>query len=214
MWLRGNLVVVVLLVCLAQNVSTRDKDMRETRKGKRPQSEKKSVFKGKFTARNLVQCMWIVTGGEKYILKVTCNPEQGETRQRITCAYTGDPKRCPAYTTNTKGYWKQISRSIKNQKKLCLDNLVRASMCKHAPQDAHFRLTASSASKHVRSEKAKVVQTTAMTTATVNAERPESTRTVECAGRSDHSKRAEEMCGSEWASVCTFIFTFVQSGDC
>ncbi|XP_026882322.2 fibroblast growth factor-binding protein 1 [Electrophorus electricus] len=221
MWLRGNLVVMLLLACFAQNVSTRDKDMREQRKGKKQVGDmvtySKDVFKGTFSSKSQAQCTWIATGEKKYTLKVTCIPGPGKTREGITCEYTGDPTRCPAYATNKRNYWKQIARSLKKQKELCTDNrtLVRAGMCKRAQSDAHFKLTVPIASKHIKAVQSKPVHaTTSRTVTIIKAEGPESTRTADCTEHNDHTKRAEETCGNAWASLCTFIFTFVQSGDC
>ncbi|XP_051558351.1 fibroblast growth factor-binding protein 1 [Myxocyprinus asiaticus] len=206
MSLRRTLALLLFLACLSQLIFTAETEsIKERRKGKRQESRGDNtiaVLKGKFTTRDKAQCSWVARGEDMYTLTVTCKPGKGDG---LTCRYTAKPATCPEYASNRKSYWKQIARSLKKQKKLCVDPraLLRAGMCKRAPQDAHFKLTEMTHAKPTKAEK---------TPTTTNATLPDTKR--KCTERADHSKLAREKCGDSWASFCTFLFTIVQSGDC
>ncbi|XP_062407407.1 fibroblast growth factor-binding protein 1 [Sardina pilchardus] len=215
-----NLVLLVLLACIAQHVSEAGSDKGREKKGKTDGADSSSgsrtprgndnAPKGKFTTKDKAQCTWKAEGTETSIMTITCK----KGKETSGCTYTARPDTCPGYSGNTKGYWKQIARALKKQKKLCQDPsaLIKAGMCKRAPQDAHFRLQDSTtnvdSAKAVATRKpveARQVPTSTKRTTTVSA--------PACTERVDHQKLAEEKCGS-WASLCNFLFTIVQSGDC
>ncbi|XP_059407446.1 fibroblast growth factor-binding protein 1-like [Carassius carassius] len=196
MSLRGT-VVLLLLLCLSQLIFAADSIREARRKGKRLESRADkniSVHKGKFTTKDKAQCSWVARGEHNYTMTVTCKPGNEDG---FSCKYTAKPATCTEYGSNPKGYWKQIARSVKKQKKLCADAraLIRAGMCKRAPLAAHFKLT------EMSQEKPPTEKT------------PTSTK-LQCTERTDHSEVAKEMCGDSWASLCAFVFTIVQSGDC
>uniref|UniRef100_A0A8C2H3B0 Fibroblast growth factor binding protein 1b n=1 Tax=Cyprinus carpio TaxID=7962 RepID=A0A8C2H3B0_CYPCA len=155
-----------------------------------------SVHKGKFTTKDKAQCLWVARGEDNYTMTVTCKPGNEDG---FSCKYTAKPATCTEYGSNPKGYWKQIARSVKKQKKLCADAraLIRAGMCKRAPLAAHFKLIETSQEK----------PPTEKTPTTTSTKR-------QCTERTDHSEVAKERCGDSWASLCAFVFTIIQSGDC
>uniref|UniRef100_A0A672MMD8 Fibroblast growth factor binding protein 1b n=1 Tax=Sinocyclocheilus grahami TaxID=75366 RepID=A0A672MMD8_SINGR len=161
-----------------------------------------SVQKAKFTTKDKAQCSWVARGEDKYTMTVTCKPGNGDG---FTCKYTAKPATCTEYGSNPEGYWKQIARSVKKQKKLCADPraMIRAGMCKRAPLDAHFKLSETSQAKPPKTEKTPIA---------TNTTPPDTKR--QCTERIDHSEVAKEKCGDSWASLCAFLFTVIQSGDC
>ncbi|KAL2097456.1 hypothetical protein ACEWY4_006663 [Coilia grayii] len=217
-----NIALLVLLACVAQHVSEAGSHNGQEKKSKRDgnvrNSRANNVFKGKFSTKDKTQCTWKAEGTDTYILTVKCT----KGKESKECTYTARPDTCPGYSDNTKGYWKQIGRSVKKQKKLCQDPraLIRAGMCKRAPQDAHFKLMDTPSNvdlpKAVPTAKAarkKQVPTTAKTSTTVTT--PKGGKVPDpCTERVDHKKLAEEKCGETWASLCNFVFTIVQSSDC
>ncbi|XP_051983519.1 fibroblast growth factor-binding protein 1 [Xyrauchen texanus] len=206
MSLHRTLALLLFLTCLSQLIFTAmTESIKERRKGKRQESRGDNaiaVFKGKFTTKDKAQCSWVARGEDTYTLTVTCKPGKGD---ELSCKYSAKPATCTEYFFNPKSYWKQIARSLKKQKKLCMDQraLLRAGMCKRAPQDAHFKLIETTQAKPTKAEK---------TPTTTNATLPDTKS--KCTERVDHSKLAKEKCGDSWASLCTFLFTIVQSGDC
>ncbi|XP_055061450.1 fibroblast growth factor-binding protein 1 [Misgurnus anguillicaudatus] len=204
-----NLALLLFLTCLSQLIFTAESVKGPERKGKRQERRGDGglpLFKGKFKTSDKVQCSWVARGEDTYYytLTVTCKPGK---RDGLTCNYTGKPSSCPEFASNTENYWKQISRSLKKQKKLCVDprSMLRAGMCKSAPLEAHFRL---SETEHAKSPKKPIKNKEVKTNATM----PDSTR--KCTPQIDHSKTAKEKCGDSWASLCTFVFTLIQNGDC
>lgn len=214
-----NLVLLCLLACMAQHVSEAGSDKGRDKRGKTEANAKgnDNVQKGKFTTKDKAQCTWKAEGTDTYFMTVTCNKGK-DTRE---CTYTARPDSCLGYSGNKKGYWKQIARALKKQKKLCQDPaaLIKAGMCKRAPEDAHFKLETPTNpdltkavptinSVHGRKQ---VSTSTKRTTTTVST--PAGATDTSCTERVDHTKLAEEKCGS-WASLCNFFFSIVQSSDC
>lgn len=153
----------------------------------------KGMFQGKFTTKVKSQCTWAATGDYDAVLTVSCKKGQ----KSFECAYIARPTTCPQYTSNAKLYWKQVARSLKKQKKLCYDqtSLVKAGMCRKAPQDAHFKLS------QLPKEVAKQI--------------PPSSRDNElCPDQIDKRAFVEEYCSRSWSSLCAFLFSMVQNEDC
>lgn len=203
--LRGTFALLLFLACLSQLIFTADSIKGEKGKGKRQErrgDENIAVFKGKFTTKDKARCSWLARGEDKFTMNVTCKPGKGDG---FTCKYTAKPSTCTEYGSNSEGYWKQIARSLKKQKKLCKDPraLIRAGMCRRAPLDAHFKLAETSQAKPPKTEKTPI---------TTNTTLPDNKR--QCTERTDHSEIAKEKCGDSWASFCAFLFTMIQSGDC
>lgn len=206
MSLRGILALLLFLACVSQLIFTADCTRGARKKGRRQESRGDNninVMKGKFTINDKTQqCTWVARGEDKYTMNVTCKPGGGDG---FTCKYTAKPATCAEYSSNPEGYWKQIARSLKRQKKLCVDPraLIRAGMCKRAPLDAHFKLTEATQVKPHTTEK---------TPTATNTPPPDTEHG--CTERIDHRELAREKCGDSWASLCAFFFTAIQSGDC
>ncbi|XP_036439309.1 fibroblast growth factor-binding protein 1 [Colossoma macropomum] len=199
MWLFGSL---ALLLLIGEGAGARSGGKR--RGGDAVASARSgngSVFEGSFTARDSSLCTWTASGEKTFALRIAC---ESEARGKFTCEYAGEPAACSAYGTGARRYWRQVGRALAKQKQLCADEraVVRAGMCVRAPPAAHFRLARP--------------ETGPKTTTTASVDFPESTtRAPECAESADHRRLAEEKCGEAWASICTFLFTIVQSGgDC
>lgn len=203
--LRGTLALLLFLACLSQLIFTADSIRGAKEKRRRQESRGDgniAVFKGKFTTKDKTRCSWLARGEHSYTMAVTCKPGNGDG---FTCKYTAKPATCTKYGSNPEGYWKQIARSLKKQKKLCADfrALIRAGMCKRAPLDAHFKLIETSQAKTPKTEKTPI---------TTNTTLPDNKR--QCKERIEHSEIAKEKCGDSWGSLCEFLFTMIQSGDC
>ncbi|KAK3564088.1 hypothetical protein QTP86_007553 [Hemibagrus guttatus] len=102
------------------------------------------LFKSRFANKDGTRCMWAATessieDGGVFVLSVTCKKGNEKSLQ---CEYTAKPRMCPEYTSNVNAFWKQIGRSLKKEKKLCLDAkaLLKARTCRKAPKGAHFAL--------------------------------------------------------------------------
>lgn len=154
-----------------------------------------ALFKGRITNKDGTRCTWAATESSveddgTFILSITC--KKG-TEKSLHCEYTAKPKLCPEYTSNTDAFWKQIGRSLKNQKKLCHDSkaLLKAKICRKAPRDAHFALK---------------------TTPKVNPTPMKKNKP--CPDLTNRQKLAEEYCSNAWSSVCTFFFAMVETEDC
>ncbi|XP_027010580.1 fibroblast growth factor-binding protein 1 [Tachysurus fulvidraco] len=151
------------------------------------------LFKSRFVKEDGMRCTWAATessieDGVAFVLSITC--KKGTV---LHCEYTAKPRLCPEITSNIDAFWKQISRSLKNQNKLCRDTkaLIRARMCRMAPKGAHFALKTPP----------KVLPTPA-------------SKNSSCPNLHNREKMAEEYCGSSWSSFCTFFFALVETEDC
>ncbi|KAM9363961.1 fibroblast growth factor-binding protein 1-like [Symphorus nematophorus] len=181
--------------------------------------------RGKFTTNEKMQCSWTAKDvGDTVRLSVKCENPEARVKGGVTdlqCAYNAKPHSCPAYQSNPKGFWKQVARAFRKlHGKVCKDDraLVRTSLCKRAPRDAHFKLDITSSVASAQSGDKGTHQllptrsTTISITSTAAAAAPG--RSTSCTKRVDHSKKAEEHCSSSWASLCTFFFSMLQSDDC
>ncbi|TKS68408.1 Fibroblast growth factor-binding protein 1 [Collichthys lucidus] len=181
-----------------------------------------ATVRGKFSTNDKMQCTWTARDvGDTVRLSVKCENPAARVKGGVTdmsCHYNGKPQRCPGYQSDTKDFWKQVSRAFKRmQGKVCKDDraLVKAGMCKRAPRDAHFKLDSSSSASSAQSgdpDTPKLPQpprSTAASTLTSTSTSP-----TACTKRADHRKKAEEHCSDSWASLCTFFFSMLQSDDC
>uniref|UniRef100_A0A3B4B0I4 Uncharacterized protein n=1 Tax=Periophthalmus magnuspinnatus TaxID=409849 RepID=A0A3B4B0I4_9GOBI len=153
--------------------------------------------RGRFTLKNGMHCTWATqdtSNGVKMLVK--CENSQARIYGGITdvqCEYNAKPQSCPAYQSNPKAYYKQVSRALKRlQGALCYEEraLVKAGMCKRAPRDAHFKLDRSTSISSAHGTPA------------------------DCKRPADHREVAKEYCNSSWASLCAFFFSMLQSEDC
>ncbi|XP_041698284.1 fibroblast growth factor-binding protein 1-like [Coregonus clupeaformis] len=219
-----NLTVLLVIACISQQLMVancqgskkrgmKKKEKEEPKDGEQPKphvqspekkdsSPKGNVFKGRFSAKGKMQCTWVATGDNDFVLSVNC--KKGQTS--FDCEYVAKPATCPGYGSNTKAYWKQIARALNKNKKLCFDStaLIKAGMCRKAPKDAHFKLN---------NTPRDIVVTLPRTTI-----QPRSSPSASSLGAKscavDQKRLAEEYCASSWSSLCTFFFTMVQNEDC
>ncbi|XP_060951196.1 fibroblast growth factor-binding protein 1-like [Limanda limanda] len=175
--------------------------------------------RGKFTLKDKTPCTWgSRDSGRGVRLSVRCENPAGTSS--MECKYNGKPQSCPGYTSNPKGFWKQVARAFKRlQDKVCKDqgSLVRAGMCKRAPRDAHFKLDPSSvvvSSQGADPKTTAAPRTTTISTTTTIISTSTSNSTSTGPDCTKHRKTAEEYCSSSWASVCSFLFSMVQTDDC
>ncbi|XP_066505997.1 fibroblast growth factor-binding protein 1 [Hoplias malabaricus] len=156
---------------------------------KKVKTSRNVASKGRFTNEEKMQCSWEAIGDQTLILSIRCSKEN----QSIHCEYTANPGLCPQFQSSAAKFWKQISRSLKKQKKLCQDPkaLIKASVCKNTGKESHFSLKTSA-----------------------NTQRPQQPSEKDCRGLSNGQKLAKEYCSSSWSSVCAFFFTMVENEDC
>ncbi|RVE76066.1 hypothetical protein OJAV_G00005000 [Oryzias javanicus] len=164
----------------------------------------------KFSTGVYTRCRWNARNAEvAVILRVTCSLVG--TNNTTSCQYiAAKPESCPGYLSDPEGFWKQLNLAVRRMKgKLCEDKRARikVGMCKNAPRDAHFKLDARGSPTATQPrEPGKATVPPALRTT--------STAPTVCAKRADHSKTAEEYCGSSWTSLCAFFFSMLQSEDC
>ena len=246
----------VLLACLAQQVcvsdAAREKGRREPLAGDREaeppvrirgsgradRGMRSTEPKGKFSVKNGVQCTWASNKERDVVrLRISCeNPEEARVRDGVSsvkvCEYVGKPARCPAYISNPAGFWKQVSRTLKKMEdQLCEDTraLVRASMCKRAPKEAHFKFGPgapradhlTTTTRASRSSTAFTESTTSITSTTTTTTHKDARKTVSSTAVSgkactpvNKTKLGEEYCSGPWSSVCAFFFSMLDSTEC
>ncbi|XP_051514869.1 fibroblast growth factor-binding protein 1-like [Myxocyprinus asiaticus] len=202
-----DIALVLIFTCLVQQFlqvnSLRDRGRAQTdgkgrRRGQRNDGGPKAssgtgVFRGRFSLKDGAQCTWVAAAeGHASVLGVTCK----NGAQSFDCEYVAKPTACQQYASDAKAYWKQIARALKKQKRLCRDStaLLRAGMCRKAPEDAHFRL--------------KVTRSSSPTPGT-----PPAGKHL-CSDRTDRLKLSEEYCTSSWSSLCTFLFLMLENDEC
>ncbi|XP_054634912.1 fibroblast growth factor-binding protein 1-like [Dunckerocampus dactyliophorus] len=173
--------------------------------------------RGKFRLQGTMKCTWVARernrDQDKVRVSVKCEDPVARIHGGVTdmeCAYEGRPQSCPAYRSDPKSFWKQVGRSFKRLKaSVCLDETapVRASACKRAPRDAHFRLDISSSVSAAQSGGIDLPP---------GPTRPGSV-TAGPLGPTpcpETQRRAEEYCGSTWANLCTFFMSVLQKDAC
>uniref|UniRef100_A0A8B9JA50 Fibroblast growth factor binding protein 1b n=1 Tax=Astyanax mexicanus TaxID=7994 RepID=A0A8B9JA50_ASTMX len=149
----------------------------------------KAASKGRFSTKDKMRCTWVATGDRALVLSISCT----KGNESFHCEYTANPGLCPQYESNSGTFWKQITRAMKKQKKLCRDPkaLLKAGVCKSASKEAHFSLKTPA-----------------------QDQRPPQSGKKDCKGLSDRNKLAREHCNSSWSSVCTFFFAMFENEEC
>lgn len=229
MLLLGTFTSWLLLAFLGQQVllssAVRNKKWGAGGKG----SSSSTSGRGKFPiVADKMQCTWVAKEiGDAVRLTVKCeNPEARVTGgvTDLECQYNGKPQLCPAYGSNRQSFWKQVTRAFKrHQGKVCKDEraLVKASVCKSAPRDVHFKLdihsSVASAQSGGHPEIPPTLPPSPRSTpkaGAASAVGPAGPSPTACSGRVDSKRKAEEHCSSSWASLCTFFFSMLQSDEC
>ncbi|XP_061738788.1 fibroblast growth factor-binding protein 2 [Nerophis ophidion] len=161
--------------------------------------------RGRFHLHGTMNCTWAARESDPDSVRVSVKCEDPVARVQgggtdMECAYDGKPQICPAYRSDPKGFWKQMGRSFKKLgEDTCKDEtaLVRASMCKRAPRDAHFKLDITSSVISAQSGGQDLPPSGPLATPC-----PETRR------------RAEEYCSSSLANLCAFFFMMMPNDDC
>ncbi|XP_016409800.1 fibroblast growth factor-binding protein 1-like [Sinocyclocheilus rhinocerous] len=190
-----DIALVLIFACIVQQFvqvnSLRDRGRRAQadRKGKRRGQRNESDLRGRFSLKDGARCSWrAARGGDAFVLGVTCK----NGPKTFGCEYVAKPTACEQYASNTKAYWKQITRSLKKQRRLCRDSaaMVKAGMCR----SAHFRLKDTRPSSRVPL--------------------PPTAGNNHCPDRIERLKVAEEYCSRAWSSLCAFFFLMLENDEC
>ncbi|XP_056265684.1 fibroblast growth factor-binding protein 1-like [Pseudoliparis swirei] len=211
------------LSCAARNKNRAEDQTVTTAPGRVHRSRGKPAEggRGKFSIKDKMRCTWSSTGvGDTVRLSVKCEDREARVKGGVTdlqCHYNAKPQSCPAYLSDTKGFWKQVARALKRrQGNVCEDDrkLLRAGMCKRAPRDAGFKLDPLSSVRLVGElETPQPPPTTPPPPRSVSTAAPPAGPTA-CTRRANHWQTAEESCSGSWASVCNFLLSMLQSDDC
>lgn len=215
-------ILVSILALLSVCSGARD------RSGSKGVTSGNAPSRGRFNLKNGMQCTWATKNVSDVVkMSVKCENPQARIDGGVTelrCEYRAKPQTCPGYQSNSKGYYKQVSRALKRlQEKVCREPraLAKAAMCKRAPQDAHFKLDIRTSVSAAQSGGDTLLPRTRDTTTTTRTKTTTSPATpapggtpADCKGRGAHRQVAQEYCNSSWASVCAFFFSMLQSEDC
>ncbi|KAM4732416.1 fibroblast growth factor-binding protein 1 [Anableps anableps] len=202
MALLTNIAILMVLACISHQMMLGSCQRSHGRRGRGDRGQRKErsglsrvkPVGDKLVTKDGSRCTWTVTDNDPLILFITCR--KGE--RSFVCRYTARPALCPQYTSNPLLYWKQITRALKKQNSLCLNEtaLVRAGMCKRAPREAHFRLA--------------VAQKTVIPSPYIPPAPNRATKS--CLPK--NKKLAKEFCSDAWSSLCIFFSTMVNNYDC
>ncbi|XP_074448060.1 fibroblast growth factor-binding protein 3 [Larus michahellis] len=98
---------------------------------------------GRFSTPERHRCSWEVrwaAGASE--LRVSCRPPAGGGAAR-SCAYRGEPRRCPAYGGRSRQFWRQILGRLRRRRHPCArGGPLTARLCAagRAPPEAQLRL--------------------------------------------------------------------------
>ncbi|NXA11620.1 FGFP1 protein, partial [Sapayoa aenigma] len=175
--------------------------------------------RGKFETKENAECTWAVMDMNTATVHIEC--KHGDSK--FWCEFSGDPSSCSQYAANQKSYWKQVSRSLKKQKKICQDpnTVLKSKMCRKGPRSAHLRLTQSSLLPAVGPAKGntmhhaqEIVQIPAAASVPEKELAHSPQDCVEDIDYIDQKKVAEEYCPESLLSFCNFFITMVQDKRC
>ncbi|XP_066575915.1 fibroblast growth factor-binding protein 1 [Amia ocellicauda] len=223
------LTVALVLVCVAQMVlvanGEKDKEGKKKKKEgdktlpdtkqRHHKSQADKSLKGKFASKDKkTQCSWAASAGDTTSLRVSCQKEEAT----LSCEYTAKPAACPESVANPKAFWKQIAKALRKEKQLCKDGtgLIKAGMCKKAPKEAHFRLSAPAAAAAAAAAAAQhpAQKSPGPGRADSATPQPAITARKDCLENIEKKKAAEEYCSGSWSSLCSFFISMVDNEDC
>ncbi|XP_037255981.1 fibroblast growth factor-binding protein 3 [Falco biarmicus] len=136
---------------------------------------------GRFSTPERHRCRWELrwaAGASE--LRLSCWPPAGGGAAR-SCAYRGEPRRCPAYGARSRQYWRQVLGRLRRRRHPCAPGgPLSARLCGpgRAPPEAQLRLLPGP-----------------------GASPPPAT-----AGPGQHP--AETYCAERWHSLCSFFVGF------
>ncbi|KAM6265986.1 fibroblast growth factor-binding protein 3 [Porphyrio hochstetteri] len=98
---------------------------------------------GRFSTPEQHRCSWeLRSAAGASELRLSCRPPAGGGAAR-SCAYRGEPRRCPAYGARSHQYWRQILGRLRRRRDPCAQGApLRARLCGpgRAPPEAQLRL--------------------------------------------------------------------------
>ncbi|XP_061857600.1 fibroblast growth factor-binding protein 3 [Colius striatus] len=108
----------------------------------REEAEDEEEQAGRFSTPEQHRCNWELrraAGGSE--LRLSCRAPAGGAAR--TCAYRGEPRRCPAYAARRRHYWRQILARLRRRRDPCArGGPLSARPCGpgRAPPEAQLRL--------------------------------------------------------------------------
>ncbi|XP_074730118.1 fibroblast growth factor-binding protein 3 [Strix uralensis] len=98
---------------------------------------------GRFSTPERHRCSWeLRSAAGASELRLSCRPPTGGGAAR-SCAYRGEPRRCPAYGARSRQYWRQILGRLRRRRHPCASGgPLSARLCGpgRAPPEAQLRL--------------------------------------------------------------------------
>ncbi|KAM6130587.1 fibroblast growth factor-binding protein 3 [Phoenicopterus ruber ruber] len=98
---------------------------------------------GRFSTPEQHRCSWeLRSAAGASELRLSCRPPAGGGAAR-SCAYRGEPRRCPAYGARSRQYWRQILGRLRRRRHPCAQGgPLTARLCGpgRAPPEAQLRL--------------------------------------------------------------------------
>ncbi|KAM6391252.1 LOW QUALITY PROTEIN: fibroblast growth factor-binding protein 3 [Pluvialis apricaria] len=137
---------------------------------------------GRFSTPEQHRCSWELrsAAGGASELRLSCRPPAGGGAAR-SCAYRGEPRRCPAYGARSRQYWRQILGRLRRRRHPCArGGPLSARLCGpgRAPPEAQLRLL------------------------------PAPAPSPPAATAQPSAEPAESYCAQRWHSLCNFFVGF------
>ncbi|XP_030900483.2 fibroblast growth factor-binding protein 3 [Melopsittacus undulatus] len=97
---------------------------------------------GRFSTPEKHRCNWeLLSAAGASELRLSCRPADGGAER--SCAYRGEPRRCPSYGAHSRQYWRQILGRLRRRRHPCArGSPLSARLCGpgRAPPEAQLRL--------------------------------------------------------------------------
>ncbi|KAM6092030.1 fibroblast growth factor-binding protein 3 [Theristicus caerulescens] len=107
------------------------------------EAEEAEAQAGRFSTPEQHRCSWeLRSAAGASELRLSCRPPAGGGAAR-SCAYRGEPRRCPAYGGRSRQYWRQILGRLRRRRHPCArGGPLSARLCGpgRAPPEAQLRL--------------------------------------------------------------------------
>ncbi|KAI5627223.1 fibroblast growth factor-binding protein 1 [Silurus asotus] len=168
------------------------------KKTKQKPGEEKTPSSGELNTTNGDRCTWQTHEGKnKMVLHLKCSSPSdqraGHQSNYYECQFTGKPSECPAYGDKPTQYWNQVLTRLKKRQSACEGvKVLKAGMCKSAPNSAHMRLVKK---KEVRREKEGAAE----------EKKDDEEMMMADEGMSDGGAETESYCAEGWGSLCHLL---------